>query len=45
MKVRFEVKEVADVRGTFPGVPTCTLLTYHSPRHRYYLMTGVRIVK
>ena len=45
MKVRFEVQDVVDVRGTFPGVPTCTLLTYHSPRHRYFLVTGVRLTK
>lgn len=36
------VTEVAMTHGTFPGVPTSTLLTYHGTTTRYLLVTGIR---
>lgn len=36
------VTEVARTDGTFPEVPTSTLLTYYRPTTRYLLVTGVR---
>ncbi len=42
LAARFVTEPVADYPGTFPGMPPCTLLTYHSSRDRYYLVTGQR---
>ncbi len=42
LDARFEAKTIADASGSFPGLPTCTLLTYHSPRLRYFLVTAAR---
>lgn len=42
LEARFESKRVADYPSTFPGLPVCTLHTYHSPHSRYYLVTGLR---
>lgn len=39
---RFVTREVSVYAGTFPALPTCTLLTYHSPTDRYFLITGAR---
>lgn len=42
LHARFHATQVADYPGTFPGLPVCTLLTYHSPTDRYLLITGLR---
>lgn len=42
LAVRFEAQPVADYPGSFPGVPTSTLVVYHSWHDRYYLVTKVR---
>jgi hypothetical protein len=39
---RFVVDAVGVYRGTFPYVPTSTLLTYHSAPEWYYLVRGVK---
>jgi hypothetical protein len=39
---RFVVDSVGVYRGTFPNVPTSTLLTYHSACDWYYLVRGVK---
>ena len=39
---RFEAQLVADSDGSFPGVPTSTLVVYHSWHDRYYLVTKMR---
>lgn len=42
LRTRFEAEEIAIYEGTFPNVPTCTLLTYHSPTQRYVLVKGAK---
>jgi hypothetical protein len=42
LTARFDAAVVADYPGTFPEVPVSTLMIYHRPRDRYYLVTGVR---
>ncbi len=39
---RFEAKPVGEFRGIFADQPTSTLLTYHSPRERYFLVSKPR---
>ncbi len=39
---RFDCKVVAQDPGTFPSLPMCTLLTYHSSREKFYLISGLR---
>ncbi|MCX6950995.1 MAG: glycosyltransferase family 39 protein [Verrucomicrobia bacterium] len=40
LAARFEVRAVTEAPGSFPDMPVCTLLTYHGPLERYYLVTG-----
>jgi hypothetical protein len=42
LEQRFVVEAVAEEEETFPGLPPCTLLTYHRARERYLLVRGVR---
>lgn len=42
LHARFTADEVAIWAGTFPSLPTCTLLTYHSPTDRYVLVKGLK---
>jgi len=42
LEQRFEIETVAEEEETFPGLPPCTLLTYHRARERYLLVRGVR---
>lgn len=42
LESRFDAKLVAENVGSFPGVPTSTLVVYHSWTDRYYLITGPR---
>jgi hypothetical protein len=39
---RLKMEKVAENPGTFPSLPTCTLLTYHSTTYHYFVVTGVR---
>jgi hypothetical protein len=42
LEARFDAKLVAENVGSFPGVPTSTLVVYHSWTNRYYLIKGPR---
>lgn len=42
LSAQFDAKLVAENLGSFPGVPTSTLVVYHSWTDRYYLITGPR---
>lgn len=41
-KERFFTEEIGVFPGTFPDLPLCTLLTYHSAVERYFLVRGLR---
>ena len=39
---KFDAEPVGEFTGLFPGIPTCTLLSYHSTLIRFYLTRGPR---
>jgi len=39
---RFEMQALTEAPGSFPGMPVCTLLTYHGPLERYFLITALK---
>ena len=39
---RFDAQELPDRRSTFAEFPVCTLLSYHRPNERYFLVTGLK---
>ncbi|HVS52893.1 MAG TPA: hypothetical protein VHD62_11115 [Opitutaceae bacterium] len=45
LEARFEAQVVAENAGSFPEVPTSTLLTYHSCQESYFLITKPRATR
>ena len=42
LHARFVAQPAGENHGSFPALPTCTLLAYHRPSYRYFLVTDVR---